>query len=193
MVEFLFFQSSIVPKFKIQLIIFFKNKRYFKYLYFSLQLVPALHQMGVVFPEIAAQIGCTVKNVRHWVRTYQAGGDESLRDHRQFNCRPRLTIADEDDEIRDYVVNGNPFASSVEMRNDMLPNILPWTVRRPLFDINFLNDRSAKKTALTQAHRDERMCYALQYMLEPVEIWNNVICIDEKTFSSSDDGRRLVW
>lgn len=47
--------------------------------------IVTLHQTGMVFPEIAAQVNCSIKTVRHWVRTHQAAGDESLRDHRKFN------------------------------------------------------------------------------------------------------------
>lgn len=155
--------------------------------------IVTLHGTGMQIPEIAAQMHCSTKTVRHWIRTHQAGGDNSLRDHRQFNRGFFKTTADEDNSIRDYVLNVNPYASSAVIKNDLMLDISPSTIRRRLFDINFINVRPAKKTVLTPAHRDDRVGYALQYLVEPIEFWENVIAMDEKTFSSSADGRRMVW
>lgn len=90
-------------------------------------------------------------------------------------------------------MNVNPFASAIQIRNDLEVDVTPWTVRRRLYDINFINGRPAKKVALTPDQRNERMGYALQFAVEPEEFRQNVVSMDEKTFSSSEDGRRLVW
>lgn len=155
--------------------------------------IVTLHQTGHQLHEIAAQVNCSIKTVRHWIRTHQAGGDAALRDHRQFNLGLRKTTADQDDEIRDYILNINPFVASTTIRNDIELEIAPATLRRRLHEINYINGKPAKKTALTQQHRDERIGYALQYYQEDEDFWRNTVCLDEKTFSSSEDGRSLVW
>lgn len=155
--------------------------------------IVTLYQIGNQLHEIAAQVNCSIKTVRHWIRTHQAGGDSALMDHRQFNKGLRKSTADQDDEIRDYILNINPFVASAALRNDILLEVSSQTIRRCLDEINYINGKPSKKTALTQEHREEIVGYALEYCLQDEDFWRNTICMDEKTFSSSEDGRSLVW
>ncbi|KAK3890934.1 hypothetical protein Pcinc_005101 [Petrolisthes cinctipes] len=53
--------------------------------------------------------------------------------------------------------------------------------------------RPAKKEKLSQANKESRLGFALQYLGAEVEFWNTVIFTDEKCFTSVESGSRICW
>lgn len=53
--------------------------------------------------------------------------------------------------------------------------------------------RPVKKFFLTEVNRINRLNFAAENVRFQAEYWNDVVFLDEKTFSTAEDGRRFVW
>lgn len=66
------------------------------------------------------------------------------------------------------------------------------TVRRRLKEGNLKHRRPAKKIDMTEAHKEARVGFAMEFYNFDWER-NTVIFVDEKTFKSDKDGRKILW
>lgn len=70
----------------------------------------------------------------------------------------------------------------------------PDTIRNALKSEGY-NDRVARrKPFVSKINRKKRMDWAREYILKPMEYWDDVILADEGKFNvSASDGRKMVW
>ncbi|XP_026829123.1 uncharacterized protein LOC113562825 [Ooceraea biroi] len=147
---------------------------------------------GASLEEICNRIPCSVKTARRWIRAWQQGGEEALRDHRKDNRRPRKRTAEDNDALVRQV-DVNPFAPVSNAINELQLPISRWTARRRLHEAHVHCYRATRKIALTQRHRKDRVAFALQELMTSEEDWDITIWTDEKVFCSAVDHRLHVW
>lgn len=164
-----------------------------KFLEATRGMIIGMHQAGSNIAEIANEIGCSRNTVRLWINRHARGGHNALSDHRKYNPPPRRTSAAQDEVINEFFTDHDPFSSTARFTNVVNAEICNDTIRRRLNEMGIHSRRPAFKFALTDAHRAQRIAYAEQYGQEPEEFWMNTICVDEKSFSTSKDGRIRVW
>lgn len=152
-----------------------------------------MHLSGSSTAEISNAVDCSANTVRLWINKYLRGGLNTLTDHRSFNHAPRRTNLVQDEVINEYFTEGNPFSTAANFVNVVQADIGPGIVRRRLNEMDIHSRTPAVKFHLRDLHREQRVQYARRYVAEPDEFWENVICVDEKNFSTSEDGRRRVW
>lgn len=152
-----------------------------------------MHQAGSRTDEISQQVGCSMKTVRLWIRRYAQGGPLALADHRKYNHPPRKTTLIQDEVINEFFTAHDPFSSTRRFVNVVQAEVCNDTIRRKLNEMGIRSRRPAMKWELTEDHRTQRREYAERYLNEPEEFWINTICVYEKSFQSSEDGRTLVW
>lgn len=151
-----------------------------------------LHQAGYNKTEIANLVGCTRQTVALWVRKHEEGGMANLRDHRKNNKGPQKTTPEQNQEIV-RAVDENPFDAVENILRNRNINICGQTIRRRLRAANVHSKPAAKKIELKPRHREQRMLFARQHLNTPQEEWNAVVWMDEKVFSSAEEGRYRVW
>ncbi|EFN78027.1 Transposable element Tc1 transposase, partial [Harpegnathos saltator] len=67
------------------------------------------------------------------------------------------------------------------------------TVRRRFNKVGIHCYRLARKITLTLEHREQRVAFALENLVESSEEWEATIWTDEKVFVSSADHQPHVW
>ena len=66
-------------------------------------------------------------------------------------------------------------------------------IKRQLKENDIYHYTPALKPALTSAHKEQRLAFALQYLPKDNEFWRKVIFTDEKTFSTSCQNKKHVY
>ncbi|GBP00212.1 Transposable element Tc3 transposase [Eumeta japonica] len=148
--------------------------------------IVALRDSGLNVSNIADRVGVTRRTVYAWLKRFD---DEGNVERHPPHPRQRATTAEQDNDI----VAAHSLASFTPTRvTATLHNVSMETVRRRLRAAGIYCRRPAKKPSLTQAHRDERISFALEYYNFD---WENEVVIfsDEKTFRSDRDGRKILW
>jgi transposase len=151
-----------------------------------------LHEGGYSRAEIMEIIGCSRQTVALWIKKHEEGGMENLKDHRKNNRCPEKTTPEQNQDII-RAVDEYPFAPVADVLRNRELNISTQTVRRRLRAAGIHSHSPAKKIELKPQHRMERLRFAREHLNTPQEEWNGVVWMDEKVFSSSEDGRRRVW
>lgn len=154
--------------------------------------ITGMWEAGLSIGEICVRIPCSVKAARRWIARFREGGEEALRDRRKHNRRQRLTSAQQNDALVRQV-DIDPFLPVSSAINELQLPISRWTARRRLHEAHVHCRRAARKIALTQKHRENRVAFALQQLMTPPEDWEITIWTDEKVFCSSVDRRLYVW
>ncbi|XP_018045619.1 PREDICTED: putative nuclease HARBI1 [Atta colombica] len=93
-------------------------------------------QAGRSVAEIAADIPCSEKTVRRWIRRFAEGGDDALHDHRQNNHGPRKTGPEQVQALVAAVVD-RPYSSLQEAINAANIQISVRTARRRLNEAGY--------------------------------------------------------
>lgn len=146
-------------------------------------------QSGMSVRRIAEETGVSVKTVRRWLRRWEEEGHLRSRPRRG---RPRATTQEQDNEIVEAVVEHALITSVSIVQHLQLP-CNARTVQRRLHEQQFHCYVPAKKERLTQAQRDARLGFALQYLGSDEEFWKSVIFTDETCFCSTQVGKRHCW
>ena len=152
----------------------------------------ALYQVGLSKQDISQIVGCNRKTVTLWINKFNEGGLAALEDHRKYNTGPRKSTPEQDEDIIMRVI-ANPFDSVEAMPNNGNVDISERSMRRRLNAATIRSRPAARKIELKLVHRNRRMEFARRYLNTPQEVWDAVIWMDEKTFSSAEDGRYRVW
>ncbi|KYN32997.1 hypothetical protein ALC56_12631 [Trachymyrmex septentrionalis] len=93
-------------------------------------------QAGRSVAEIAADIPCSKKTVRRWIRRFAEGGDNALQDHRQNNHGPRKIGPEQVQALVD-AVSDRPFGTIQEAINTANVQISERTARRRLNEAGY--------------------------------------------------------
>src|SRR3978361_1509899 len=106
--------------------------------------------------------------------------------------RPRVSTQQQNDNVIAFLQN-HPFESAVTAHaQTAFPGSLITARRRIRDGSNLRNRATAQKPFLTQANKEGRCGFALQYLVEEDNFWENVIFTDEKVFQSCYNGRIRV-
>lgn len=151
-----------------------------------------MHLSNKTTAQIAGALNCSMATVRLWVNKHRQGGFEALKDHRKFNSRPRKTTLEQDELINEYFSN-DPFSTAARFVDLVNAEVCAGTIISRLHEMHIRSRQPAVKFQLSDEHCQQRLLNALQYQIEEQEFWRNVVCMDEKCFSTSEDGRKRVW
>lgn len=106
--------------------------------------------------------------------------------------RPKISTALQDNALVNFL-RRNPFETAVRAaRVTEFPGSIT-TIQRRIRNSDLRNRCAANKTWLTDANKQERMHFALEYATRQDDFWNNVIFSDEKTFQSTHNGILKVY
>lgn len=107
--------------------------------------------------------------------------------------RPRVSTEVDDGNLVDFI-RENPFQCVVDaLAETNFPGSVR-TARRRIKNGSDLRNRSAaKKPFLTPQNKEQRVGFALEYSLEALNFWQNVVFTDEKVFKSCFDGHVRVY
>lgn len=119
-----------------------------------------------------------------WINRYQKENNVERRPQpgqvRKFDEIDRNAVAE--------TILDNPFTNAAIVGREY--GVHRDTVRKVWNDIGIKHHIAAKKPFMTEAHRQERLGYALQNLTRD---WNNVIFSDEKTFQSDRHQRTHLY
>ncbi|XP_042217556.1 uncharacterized protein LOC121863129, partial [Homarus americanus] len=149
-----------------------------------------LWQGGMAPADVADAMGVSKKTVQRWITRWQEEGSLTTRPR---SCRPRVTTQDENARLLAAVDNTLNKIVIDFTRELMLP-CHPQTSRNRLHKSGINCYVPAKKqNKLTQAHREARLGFTLEYLGVDPMLWPNVIFTDVKSFSSVKAGARFCW
>lgn len=106
--------------------------------------------------------------------------------------RPKISNHVQDEALLNHL-RENPFQTA---RDAVSVTNFPasWsTASRRITKSELKNSASAKKTVLTEEHKQSRILFCLNYVYRPQNFWDNVVFSDEKLFQSGHDGRIRVY
>lgn len=118
-------------------------------------------------------------NETHTVTYNHAGG------------RPKVSNQEIDETLIENLRN-NPFKSAVNAIEDTNFPGSRWTAYRRIKNSDLRNFCAARKCALTENHKINRLHFANTYINEG-DMWENVIFSDEKVFQSTHNGSVRVY
>ncbi|XP_018360830.1 PREDICTED: putative nuclease HARBI1 [Trachymyrmex cornetzi] len=104
-------------------------------------------QAGRSITAIAANIPCSEKTVRRWIRRFAKGGDDALKDHRVNNHGPRKTSPEEEQALVAAIAD-RPFSTIQEAINAANVQISETTARRRLNEAGYYYRYPAHKIPL---------------------------------------------
>jgi len=104
---------------------------------------------------------------------------------------PQKTIFEQNEEIV-QAMDQNPFDGAATVIRNINLDISVRTVRRRL-NAAHIHSHPAANILLKPEHRMQRMQFAREHLDTPQEEWNAVVWMDEKVFSSEENGRYRVW
>lgn len=113
-------------------------------------------------------------------------------ERRAGSGRPRVSVLEQDNALV-QVLREQPFSSVVAAK--MISNF-PGSLRTARERVRLSELRchpAVKKPFLTEANKEQRVGFALEFYLEPAIFWENVIFTDEKIFQSCYNGRIRVY
>lgn len=126
------------------------------------------------------------------LRIYRKWRNEARVNRNIGSGRPKISNA-EHDALLCNVLRRNPFESAVTATNiSNFPGTVR-TARRRLQESGLRNYSAARAPFLTQIHKEARIGFSLEFMVNGMDFWNRVIFSDEKTFQSYYDGRMRVY
>ena len=153
------------------------------------QTIIELYSAHKTKKEIASQLNIHKTTVYRWLRRY-AQGRELENEHR--TGRPRCTTEEEDNQIFDFVCD-QPVTSTTEVKQETRIQVSKNTIRRRLQERGLQCRNPATKPFLTQAHKEGRIGFSLQYLQMEEAFWEKVIWCDEKTFCNDEHGKLKCW
>ncbi|CAB0042191.1 unnamed protein product [Trichogramma brassicae] len=157
----------------------------------NLGVIRGLMEVGYSNVEIAAQVGCSIKTAWKWTSRLRNG--VPMQDLRPNNGkRPKLS----DEHIGAVVhhLTENPFSSvKAYHENENLNCHYKTLLHNIRTRTNLRHCRPAKKPELRIQDHVARLLYAQQNIGCTADMWRRTVFIDEKTFSSTKDGRTGVW
>lgn len=148
--------------------------------------IKAYYESGWSVSQISDHMQISKVTVNKWKNS------DNIEDHRINNQRPRLTDPQIDQNMVELITD-NPFAPCSQIKNQLELDISLPTIRRRLHEYNLFSHKPACKIAFFPRHREARLNFAQRYLPLGVDYWKHVIFTDEKVFTSSTDGRKLVW
>jgi transposase len=106
--------------------------------------------------------------------------------------RQKISTDVEDTQLINYFRENLFHTARDAIVNTNFPGSQPTVCRRvKKSDIN--NYVAAKKRKLTEENKQSRLLFALNYDLQEIQFWENMVFSDEKMFQSTNDGHVRVY
>lgn len=154
-------------------------------------MILGLKAGGFTAAQVTRCLAVNRKTVDLWFKRDEEEDNTSI-DDRPRSGRPRKTTQEQDRAIHQKA-RGNPFISSIQIRNELQLPVCSRTVRVRLRAAGLKCRTPAKKDVLKPAHKEARMRFAAEHIEKGLDFWGRVIFTDEKTFSSMSHGRLRCW
>lgn len=139
----------------------------------------AMIKCGKNKKDIMEEVGCSIKTIEKWRKSYKLSGEDGLIDQQVNNKGPRMTTTLEDQRLFE-IAEQNPFDSTAKIIEDANSSISVRTGQRRLNENELENEQPAKKADLDYNHRQLRLQYARDHIRWTQDQWNMVIWSDEK-------------
>nr|XP_027228746.1 uncharacterized protein LOC113820603 [Penaeus vannamei] len=139
--------------------------------------------------DIAISIGVSTCTVLRWILRWW---EERVLANRRRRGRPRATTPLNEDEII-AASTADPKKASVTITRELHLRCTPQTTRRRLREHAISCHVPAVKEEPKEWHRDTRLGFALQHLVDDIDYWRNVIYSDESHFTSVEARARHVW
>ena len=91
------------------------------------------------------------------------------------------------------IATQNPLTTAVQVKITTQVNVGVHTVRKRLPEAGPHHRTPATKPFFTQANREGRLGFALEYFSAEAAFWKKVVFCDEKTFASEAHGPLRCW
>lgn len=143
---------------------------------------------GVPIRAIAAELGIsknTVLSAKRKITEFEA----IVR--KQGSGRRNVSTEQEDANLLNFL-RENPFETAITAREQVNFPASIYTVRRRIKNSELRNRCAANKIYLTEVNKQQRLEFAQQFV-DNVNLWENVVFSDEKSFQSYHDGRLRVY
>ncbi|XP_064108029.1 uncharacterized protein LOC135216580 [Macrobrachium nipponense] len=132
-------------------------------------------QRGVPTRDTAVSIGVSTRTVQRWILRWQEEGTLANRPRRG---RPHVTTRRHDEQIV-AASRANSKKAVVTITQELHLPCTPQTTRRRLREHGIGCHVLAVKEELKEWHRDARLGFALQHLVDDSDYWKNVIFSDE--------------
>lgn len=143
---------------------------------------------GVPTRAIVAELGIsknTVLSAKRKITKFEA----IVR--KQGSGRRNVSTEQEDANLLNFL-RENPFETAITAREQVNFPASIYTVRRRIKNSELRNRCAANKIYLTEVNKQQRLEFAQQFV-DNVNLWENVVFSDEKSFQSYHDGRLRVY
>ncbi|XP_066982165.1 uncharacterized protein [Macrobrachium rosenbergii] len=148
-----------------------------------------MHNNNVSARDIASIFGVNKSTVTKWIQRHRE--TQMLKDKPRLG-QPPCTTPDEDNKIVE-AARQQPIITAVAIKHQIGCDAGGQVIRKTLHASGIHHRAPAIKPGLSQAHKDERLGFALEYYAADAEFWSKVIFCDEKTFSTDTHGRAQCW
>lgn len=123
-----------------------------------------------------------------WVDRFEQEGNV---DTRPRSGRPRVTTQQTREAIVN-VVQDSGFNNAVSIRRNLQLDMSVDTVRRVLHTAGFHARHPASKPMMRDNHRVRRLAFAQEHLAWNEE-WRQTVFVDEKIFTTDENGRVTLW
>ena len=151
--------------------------------------IVAMHNSNTSARDIARMLNISRPTVYRWI--HRSLETEDLTDKKRSG-RPRFTTPEVDNAII-KTAQQQPITTAVAIKQQIQCNIGVQAVRKRLHASGIHHRSPAVKPGLTQAHKDDRLGFALEYFSADYAFWSRVIFCDEKTFSTDACEKQHCW
>ncbi|KAG0723538.1 Transposable element Tc1 transposase [Chionoecetes opilio] len=156
------------------------------------QSIKALMSADIPTTEISRILNINKRTVQRWMkRIRETENDASLKSLPRSGA-PRQVTALEQQRIL-ATVQQNPLTTAVQVKREIGSRFGTATIRKILHKAGIHHRIPASKPFLTQANKEQRLGFALQYLTADDDFWKKVVFCDEKTFSSDAHGSLHCW
>ena len=144
---------------------------------------------------ISAAVGCSLRTVNRWIQQLEiaADGGELPMDRRHLNAGRPPKLSDQQLEMIIAELQDDPHQPASRLLNRLNLNIGPNALRENIRKRSNLKlFKAAKKSELLLRHAQARLEYAYHYVNWTPQQWKPVIVMDEKVFSTCEDGELSI-
>jgi len=141
-------------------------------------------------PEIADCLEVSVNTIKKYLQKIQIGPERDKINRK--NCGRKKKSTDEEDALIVQIARDNPFASANKIKQELNIDLSRRRISDRILDAGLKSYKPARKTKLTQWHKDERSQWAEQKLFWREREWKKVAFSDESKFCMGHSGIQYV-
>ncbi|XP_050724621.1 uncharacterized protein LOC127002582 [Eriocheir sinensis] len=151
--------------------------------------IKALMSAGTAPSDISRILNINKRTVYRWMKRIQETNNVNSL---PGSGGPRHVTQEEEQRII-ASARRSPLTTSVQLKHKIGCQFGVQTIRKILHRADIHYRTPAVKPFLSQENKEERLGFALEYITEAGDFWDNVVFCDEKTFSSDAHGGLHCW